>query len=78
MATTQHTSPITLTVTEPAAVEVRKFMAEENVSPATRAGLECRPEGGQRPHTVKDDPQPQPPVAFGFSKVNPDSWKLLL
>ena len=43
-----------------------------------RAGLECRPTEGQRPHTVKDDPQPQPPVAFGFSKVNPDSWKLLL
>ncbi len=31
--------------------------------------------GGQ---TVKDDPQPQPPVAFGLSKANPDSWKLLL
>src|SRR5947207_3070310 len=38
MATTQHTSPITLTVTEQAAVEVRKFMAEERVSPET-AGL---------------------------------------
>jgi len=38
MATTQHTSPITLTVTDAAAVEVRKFMAEENVSPET-AGL---------------------------------------
>jgi len=38
MATTQHTSPITLTVTEQAAVEVRKFMAEEKVSPDT-AGL---------------------------------------
>ena len=33
MATTQHTSPITLTVTEQAAVEVRKFIAEEKVSP---------------------------------------------
>src|SRR6059058_3977681 len=38
MATTQCTSPITLTVTEQAAVEVRKFMAEERVSPET-AGL---------------------------------------
>ena len=38
MATTQRTSPITLTVTEQAAVEVRKFMAEEHVSPET-AGL---------------------------------------
>src|SRR5712691_12719528 len=38
MATTQRTSPITLTVTEQAAVEVRKFMAEEKVSPET-AGL---------------------------------------
>src|SRR5258708_36416221 len=38
MATTQRTSPITLTVTEQAAVEVRKFMAEEKVSPDT-AGL---------------------------------------
>ena len=38
MATTQRTSPITLTVTEQAAVEVRKFMAEERVSPET-AGL---------------------------------------
>jgi iron-sulfur cluster assembly accessory protein len=38
MATTQGTTPITLTVTEQAAVEVRKFMAEEKVSPET-AGL---------------------------------------
>lgn len=38
MATTQNTTPITLTLTEKAAVEVRKFMAEEHVSPAT-AGL---------------------------------------
>src|SRR5258708_24514999 len=38
MATTQRTSPITLTVTEQAAVEVRKFMAEEKVSAET-AGL---------------------------------------
>src|SRR5947208_396096 len=38
MATTQRTSPITLTVTEQAAVEVRKFMAEEKASPDT-AGL---------------------------------------
>src|SRR5256885_4975782 len=38
MATTQRTSPITLTVTEQAAVEVRKFIAEEKVSPDT-AGL---------------------------------------
>ena len=37
MATT-NTTPITLTLTEKAASEVRKFMAEEKVSPAT-AGL---------------------------------------
>src|SRR2546430_16459226 len=46
--------------------------------PATGAGSTCRKREGQRPHTVNDDPQPQPPVAFGFSKANPDSWKLLL
>src|SRR5260370_16513950 len=38
MATTQHTTPVTLTLTEKAAVEVRKFMAEEKASPET-AGL---------------------------------------
>src|SRR2546423_6587602 len=38
MATTQNATPITLTVTDKAAVEVRKFMAEEKVSPET-AGL---------------------------------------
>jgi iron-sulfur cluster assembly protein len=38
MATTQKTAPVTLTLTEQAAVEVRKFMAEEKVSPET-AGL---------------------------------------
>ncbi len=38
MATTQHTTPMTLTLTDKAAVEVRKFMAEEKVSPET-AGL---------------------------------------
>ncbi len=38
MATTQRTTPVTLTLTEKAAVEVRKFMAEEQVSPET-AGL---------------------------------------
>src|SRR5260370_7675925 len=38
MATTQNTTPITLTLTERAAVEVRKFMAEEQVTPET-AGL---------------------------------------
>src|SRR5256886_9865384 len=38
MATTQNTTPMTLTLTEQAAVEVRKFMAEEKVSPET-AGL---------------------------------------
>ncbi|HYK82812.1 MAG TPA: iron-sulfur cluster assembly accessory protein [Gemmatimonadales bacterium] len=38
MATTQNTTPITLTLTERAAVEVRKFMAEEKVTPET-AGL---------------------------------------
>ena len=38
MGTTQNTTPVTLTLTEKAAVEVRKFMTEENVSPET-AGL---------------------------------------
>jgi len=38
MATTQRSAPITLTLTDTAAVEVRKFMAEEKVSPET-AGL---------------------------------------
>src|SRR5205823_8565914 len=38
MATTQRSAPITLTLTDQAAVEVRKFMAEEKVSPET-AGL---------------------------------------
>src|SRR6266852_1726117 len=38
MATTQHTTPITLTLTDQAAAEVRKFMAEEKAAPET-AGL---------------------------------------
>src|SRR5437667_351642 len=38
MATTQNATPITLTVTDKAAAEVRKFMAEEHVTPET-AGL---------------------------------------
>ena len=38
MATTQKTTPITLTLTDRAADEVRKFMAEEKVAPET-AGL---------------------------------------
>ncbi|HET7789608.1 MAG TPA: iron-sulfur cluster assembly accessory protein [Gemmatimonadales bacterium] len=38
MATTQNAAPITLTLTEQAAAEVRKFMAEEKV-PAETAGL---------------------------------------
>jgi iron-sulfur cluster assembly accessory protein len=38
MATTQHTTPITLSLTDRAAAEVRRFMAEEKVSPET-AGL---------------------------------------
>ena len=38
MATTQRPDTITLTLTERAADEVRKFMAEEKVDPAT-AGL---------------------------------------
>jgi iron-sulfur cluster assembly protein len=38
MGTTQNTTPVTLTLTEKAAVEVRKFMAEEKGSPET-AGL---------------------------------------
>ncbi len=38
MATTQKTTPITLTLTDKAAVEVRKFMADEHASAET-AGL---------------------------------------
>ena len=38
MATTQRSAPITLTLTDQAAVEVRKFMAEEKATPET-AGL---------------------------------------
>src|SRR5437879_12099792 len=38
MATTQKATPIALTLTDKAAAEVRKFMAEEQVSPET-AGL---------------------------------------
>ena len=38
MATTQKITPVTLTLTDAAAAEVRKFMAEEKVSPET-AGL---------------------------------------
>jgi len=38
MATTQHTTPITLTLTDRAGVEVKRFLAEENV-PAESAGL---------------------------------------
>src|SRR5207244_11891417 len=38
MATTQNATAITLTVTDKAAAEVRKFMAEEHVAPET-AGL---------------------------------------
>ena len=38
MATTQRSAPITLTLTDQAAVEVRKFIAEEKVAPET-AGL---------------------------------------
>ena len=38
MATTQNATRITLTVTDKAAAEVRKFMAEEHVAPET-AGL---------------------------------------
>ncbi len=38
MGITQNTTPITLTLTERAAAEVRKFMAEEKVSPES-AGL---------------------------------------
>jgi iron-sulfur cluster assembly accessory protein len=38
MATTQRTTPITLTLTERAAVEVRKFLQDENV-PLETAGL---------------------------------------
>ena len=45
--------------------------------PAPCAGLHRRSGPGQRAQTVKDDPQPQPPVAFGLSNAKPDSWKLL-
>jgi len=38
MATTQKATPVTLTLTDRAADEVRKFMADEKVSPET-AGL---------------------------------------
>src|SRR5256885_4801057 len=38
MATTQNATPITLTVTDKAAAEVRKLMAKERVGPET-AGL---------------------------------------
>src|SRR5258708_9620134 len=38
MGTTQKTASVTLTLTEPAAAEVRKFLAEEKVD-ATVAGL---------------------------------------
>ncbi|PYO67564.1 MAG: iron-sulfur cluster assembly accessory protein [Gemmatimonadetes bacterium] len=38
MATTQKATPITLTLTDKAAAEVRKFMAEEKATPET-AGL---------------------------------------
>jgi iron-sulfur cluster assembly protein len=38
MGTTQKTAPITLTLTERAAEEVRKFMADEKV-PVESAGL---------------------------------------
>src|SRR5438445_12967006 len=38
MATTQKATPIALTLTDKATAEVRKFMAEEQVSPDT-AGL---------------------------------------
>src|SRR5260221_5393623 len=38
MGTTQKTAPVTLNLTEPAAAEVRKFLAEEKVD-ATVAGL---------------------------------------
>jgi len=38
MATTQHTTPITLTLTDRAASEVRKFLLEEGV-PLETAGL---------------------------------------
>jgi iron-sulfur cluster assembly accessory protein len=38
MSTTQKTAPITLTLSDRAAEEVRKFMADENVDPA-QAGL---------------------------------------
>ena len=38
MATTQHTTTVTLTLTERAAAEVKKFLAEEKV-PVETAGL---------------------------------------
>ena len=58
--------------------DVERTHLGEAKKPATYAGLGRRLEGRQRAQTVKDDPQPQPPVAFGFSNAKPDSWKLLL
>ena len=49
---------------------MQKARDNRGPSQATEAGSEAQ--------TVNDDPQPQPPEAFGFSKANPDSWKLLL
>ena len=54
MATTQRPDTITLTLTERAAVEVQKFMAEEKADPAT-AGLRVgvRPGGARDSYTLE-------------------------
>src|SRR2546428_843561 len=49
MATTQKTTPITLTLTDKAAVEVRKFMADEHASAET-AGLRVAARPGRSRH----------------------------
>src|SRR5436189_128290 len=43
-----------------------------------RAGARGSIVGNAWGQTVNDDPQPQPPVAFGFSNAKPDSWNVLL
>src|SRR5260370_18738325 len=72
MATTQHTTPITLTLTEQAAVEVRKFMAEEKVAPETaglRIGvLPAGCSGFRYTLTVEDNPA-EDAVAIGTPGV---------
>ena len=63
-------------------MEVPGTQSSTNVHPikkarGTRASL-TPSVNGDAGYTVNDEPQPQPPVAFGLSKAKPDSWKLLL